>query len=223
MHSSSQLLGHSTSTFQELAQGRNLAANPWIAWESTQEITYENTHSVDWSFGNFEPFPEYPLWMERSVYPMDAGLVDKPSLPYSTIPGLSQRPQNTGTEQTAFSSADGPPGSITSVSPISQTANGSPLSNISSSNHVQSGLVIDQSYSTGIAMSIITPPGRFLCEYHGCVKHFSRAKDRDRHAAKHVAPKFPCIFRGCHRKGAMAFYRRDKLLNHVRRMHGSEV
>ena len=71
-----------------------------------------------------------------------------------------------------------------------------------------------------VAPQAAAPPGRFLCTYLGCGKDFSRAKDRDRHAGKHsLARPFPCTFPGCHASGAGAFYRQDKLREHLRKRH----
>jgi hypothetical protein len=61
--------------------------------------------------------------------------------------------------------------------------------------------------------------GRYYCTYKGCTQSFSRPKDRERHLKKHypeervfICPEKPC---------AMRFYRRDKLMDHSRRVHGA--
>lgn len=70
--------------------------------------------------------------------------------------------------------------------------------------------------SPGLA-SLAPRKGRYYCTYNGCTKSFSRPTDRERHSKKHypeervfVCPEIPCTMR---------FYRRDKLVDHSRRMH----
>ena len=62
---------------------------------------------------------------------------------------------------------------------------------------------------------------RFPCSHPGCSKTFSRSADMARHFKKHdpVAPLFYCTEAGCKFSGEKGFYRRDKLLSHVRTVH----
>lgn len=60
---------------------------------------------------------------------------------------------------------------------------------------------------------------RYYCNYKGCTRSFSRPSDRNRHLKSHYPEEriFVCPERPC----AMRFYRRDKLLDHSRRVHGA--
>lgn len=57
---------------------------------------------------------------------------------------------------------------------------------------------------------------RFHCSH--CTGTFSRAGDLRRHASKHEPglQAWDCPTLGCHRKGAKAFSRKDKMLSHSR-------
>ena len=48
---------------------------------------------------------------------------------------------------------------------------------------------------------------------------FARRGDLCRHAKKHLPPEHPCPVANCDRKGDEAFYRRDKLYDHLRKKH----
>lgn len=60
---------------------------------------------------------------------------------------------------------------------------------------------------------------RYYCNFKGCTRSFSRPGDRNRHLKSHYLEEriFVCPERLC----AMRFYRRDKLLDHSRRVHGA--
>lgn len=66
-----------------------------------------------------------------------------------------------------------------------------------------------------------TDKPRFQCSHPGCSKTFSRSADMARHFKKHdpVAPLFYCKEAGCKFSGEKGFYRRDKLLSHVKTVH----
>jgi hypothetical protein len=64
----------------------------------------------------------------------------------------------------------------------------------------------------------VTVRTRFHCTFPNCDSSFGRKGDRDRHALRHGAPRFPCPFLGCVRGGANGFWRNDKLTEH-RRTH----
>ena len=220
---SSQVSGLATPTFQPLPRGENFAPTPWVASQPTQDLDHENNHGFDWSLGNFESVPEFAVLMGLSYDSIDPRLVDEPSHPNPMIPESSQRSQSIDPEQVAFDPSYASLVFPALVSPISQAANESAISSITYHDQNQPSIIVHQSSSTQIPALAAAPPGRFLCAHHGCTKHFGRAKDRDRHATKHVAPQFPCTFQGCYRNGTMAFYGQDKLRDHVRRKHGLRV
>lgn len=60
---------------------------------------------------------------------------------------------------------------------------------------------------------------RYYCNFGGCTRSFSRPSDRNRHLKSHYPEEriFACPERPC----TMRFYRRDKLLDHSRRVHGA--
>jgi hypothetical protein len=60
---------------------------------------------------------------------------------------------------------------------------------------------------------------RFTCGYVGCNMTFARRGDFCRHAKKHLPGEHPCPVANCDRKGDEAFYRRDKLYDHLRKKH----
>jgi Zinc finger, C2H2 type len=66
-----------------------------------------------------------------------------------------------------------------------------------------------------------SPPNRTSCPQ--CPATFARAGDLKRHEKVHFPRQrtFHCRYSGCERKGARGFYRRDKLRDHVRVVHGS--
>jgi hypothetical protein len=49
---------------------------------------------------------------------------------------------------------------------------------------------------------------------------FTRKSDLERHVLKHEGNTFDCSAVGCNRRGIKAFYRPDKLGEHIRRAHG---
>ncbi|KAE8451710.1 hypothetical protein EG329_003167 [Mollisiaceae sp. DMI_Dod_QoI] len=64
-------------------------------------------------------------------------------------------------------------------------------------------------------------PGRnHFCNH--CNKAFERSSDLNRHAKVHFSGQriFPCTHLGCRRKEAKAFYRKDKLKDHEKQVHG---
>lgn len=69
------------------------------------------------------------------------------------------------------------------------------------------------------------PPGRQRAKILQCGicmfdKFFDRKHELERHMAAHYPGKFPCLQVGCALNGAKAFKRADKLLKHVRAVHG---
>ncbi|KAH8799767.1 hypothetical protein F5884DRAFT_758246 [Xylogone sp. PMI_703] len=64
---------------------------------------------------------------------------------------------------------------------------------------------------------------RYLCDH--CGKDFSRQDVLDRHQLRHdpTAPRYPCPFPDCKRTGSNGFPRRDKLRDHCRQIHHSEL
>ncbi|KAF8865133.1 hypothetical protein BDZ45DRAFT_580895 [Acephala macrosclerotiorum] len=64
---------------------------------------------------------------------------------------------------------------------------------------------------------------RFNCTHPNCSASFNRIGDLRRHDRVHGVPAHPCTVSGCSRKGGNAFYRRDKLLDHMRKKHGMTV
>jgi hypothetical protein len=77
----------------------------------------------------------------------------------------------------------------------------------------------------------ITPPApradinakRLMCPRTGCTTTFARPGDLRRHTRKHLKHEYHCPVDNCDRKGDKAFYRRDKLLDHQRKVHGMTV
>ncbi|MCJ1481505.1 hypothetical protein MMC06_001664 [Schaereria dolodes] len=68
-----------------------------------------------------------------------------------------------------------------------------------------------------------TANDRTPCSYPSCSRTFKRCADMERHARKHepTAQKYYCSVEGCKYGAAngKGFYRRDKLLSHVRNVH----
>jgi len=71
---------------------------------------------------------------------------------------------------------------------------------------------------------------RFYCMYKPCASEgmsFGRKADLERHiAAKHTRPSPPlvdCEDPGCHRRGKYGFVRRDKMIEHMRDVHKSDI
>ncbi|KUJ15785.1 uncharacterized protein LY89DRAFT_544911, partial [Mollisia scopiformis] len=63
----------------------------------------------------------------------------------------------------------------------------------------------------------------FVCPHANCGIDFARIGDLHRHQRAHSDPTHPCNVNGCIRKGRRAFYRHDKLLDHMRKKHGMMV
>ncbi|TGO39775.1 hypothetical protein BHYA_0048g00400 [Botrytis hyacinthi] len=63
------------------------------------------------------------------------------------------------------------------------------------------------------------PDPRFACNFIGCGETFGRQSDCNRHMKKHEAPEYSCPEPGCGRE----FYRRDKVMDHARRIHHLEL
>ena len=229
LHNSSQASGLSIPAFQLFPQVENFTATPLVASEPIRDLTYGEYNSFDWSLGTLGTLGtlgsvvEYPVLMGHSFDTIDPTLVDEPSRPNPMIPESPRRPQSIDPEHATFSLGYDPFVSTAVFSPVTHIAIRTTISNVTNYNHDQPGIVVDQSSSTQVPVPTAAPPGRFLCGYQGCTKHFGHAKDRDRHTTKHAAPQFPCTFQGCSRSGAMAFYRQDKLRDHVRRKHGLKV
>ncbi|KAF4634063.1 hypothetical protein G7Y89_g4038 [Cudoniella acicularis] len=64
---------------------------------------------------------------------------------------------------------------------------------------------------------------RFRCTQPNCGADFARIGDLRRHHRTHGAPAHPCTVNGCIRREQRVFYRRDKLLDHMRKRHGLAV
>jgi hypothetical protein len=64
-------------------------------------------------------------------------------------------------------------------------------------------------------------PDRHTCPH--CPRTFKRLGDVKRHEKVHIPGqrRFHCRQAGCERKGGRGFYRRDKLRDHVKTVHGS--
>ncbi|CZR60527.1 uncharacterized protein PAC_10423 [Phialocephala subalpina] len=73
------------------------------------------------------------------------------------------------------------------------------------------------------ASSTLPTSHRFNCTHPNCNANFNRIGDLRRHDRVHGPPAHPCTIAGCTRRGGNAFYRRDKLLNHLRKKHGMAV
>ena len=91
---------------------------------------------------------------------------------------------------------------------------------------IGSGEVLPQSCTHAPAIfstqPLITRNGpRFFCDYSGCFKSYSRHSDMRRHALSHntAAPLFFCRYAGC-RRGMRGFVRKDKLMAHIKAVHG---
>ena len=68
--------------------------------------------------------------------------------------------------------------------------------------------------------SATTDTSRFPCIHPGCFKTYSRHPDMRRHAASHSsAAGFFCHHAGC-RRAVRGFLRKDKLLAHLKAVHG---
>ncbi|KAF7898414.1 hypothetical protein EAF00_004860 [Botryotinia globosa] len=65
----------------------------------------------------------------------------------------------------------------------------------------------------------VAPAPRFACNFIGCGKTFGRQSDCNRHMKKHEAPDYSCPEPGCGRE----LYRRDKVMDHARRIHHLEL
>lgn len=63
----------------------------------------------------------------------------------------------------------------------------------------------------------------YICDYSGCGEPFRRRGDFLRHKQKHDIPHLPCPVQGCIRRGSRAFYRIDKLRDHLRNKHRMAV
>ena len=63
---------------------------------------------------------------------------------------------------------------------------------------------------------------RFVCDYPGCTKSYTRHPDMRRHALSHnaAAPTWFCHHTGC-RRGFRGFLRKDKLTAHLKAVHGA--
>ncbi|KAK0729471.1 hypothetical protein B0H67DRAFT_558890 [Lasiosphaeris hirsuta] len=61
---------------------------------------------------------------------------------------------------------------------------------------------------------------RHVCPIPGCTRSYKRRADLDRHMRKHDAnaPRYPCPSPDCSRKGGNGFVRKDKLMEHRRRL-----
>jgi len=74
--------------------------------------------------------------------------------------------------------------------------------------------------STSLPLSSLTSAAkvedRYICLFPGCELTFRRVADLKRHGLKHISLAFPCPILGC---GFRSFTRRDKLLDHARRVH----
>ncbi|KAL9103154.1 MAG: hypothetical protein Q9187_009039 [Circinaria calcarea] len=81
--------------------------------------------------------------------------------------------------------------------------------------------------SASPAATVTSPAasGRFPCLHPGCVRSFGRSSDLKRHVDKHnTGPRpFNCNVDGCKYNGAKGFYRRDKLIDHQRKIHGMHM
>ncbi|KAF7954399.1 hypothetical protein EAE96_005522 [Botrytis aclada] len=67
----------------------------------------------------------------------------------------------------------------------------------------------------GSFVNHVAPAPRFACNSIGCGKTFGRQSDRNRHMKKHGAAEYSCPAPRCGRQ----FYRRDKVMDHARRVH----
>ncbi|KAE8454011.1 hypothetical protein EG329_007787 [Mollisiaceae sp. DMI_Dod_QoI] len=120
----------------------------------------------------------------------------------------------------AFSSSN-PPGSSISSSPNNEMASSTTVLNASSAATVPPRtLVAPQATATP---PINTTNGRFNCTHPNCSASFNRISDLRRHDRAHGVPSHPCTVNGCLQQGVHAFYRRDKLLDHMRKKHGLDV
>ena len=75
--------------------------------------------------------------------------------------------------------------------------------------------------SPSVSSSSPISPDRHTCPH--CPRTFKRLGDVKRHEKVHIPGqrRFHCRQAGCERKGWRGFYRRDKLRDHVKTVHGS--
>ena len=87
---------------------------------------------------------------------------------------------------------------------------------------MQTGSSSAQGHDTASPTEVVNPPiqlSRFYC--HQCTKSYSRRGDLERHAKSHAqTPElYDCPMPRCQHTGWNGFLRKDKLVQHLRRMH----
>jgi uncharacterized Zn-finger protein len=73
----------------------------------------------------------------------------------------------------------------------------------------------------GMTVPSLVTKKKYICPVDTCKhKTFSRKADLERHSLTHTGERpFECRFEGCNRVGKRAFTRRDKLVDHQRKVH----
>jgi len=73
----------------------------------------------------------------------------------------------------------------------------------------------------GTTVPSLVTKKKYICPVETCKhKTFTRKADLERHNLTHTGKRpFECRFRGCNRVGKNAFPRRDKLVDHQRKVH----
>lgn len=119
-------------------------------------------------------------------------------------------------------------GSLSSTSAFTSTSS-------SSSDQTDSDIIPNLTSSTPVLLNapiptqappnlpISTINNRFNCTQPNCGADFARIGDLRRHHRVHGSPNYARSVSGCARRGGNAFYRRDKLLDHMRKKHGMTV
>ena len=60
---------------------------------------------------------------------------------------------------------------------------------------------------------------RHKCPLGLCEETFGRKADAERHMGKHEPPKYRCPIENCPYSAEKGFYRKDKLMSHLKSMH----
>ena len=156
---------------------------------------------------------EYVIYDSSSTYlGLHNGNVEKPV--FNDIPvaasGFGRLDSNpiTGVDSWAME-----PSSITTGNTTSAVDHGTIASAASYVNHSASPSSQQNTFSATAASSGHVCPS--------CSRTFTRPSDLQRHVKKHVpgGKPFGCPEPGCKYKGELGFYRKDKLLSHMRNRH----
>lgn len=161
---------------------------------------------------------EYIIYDSSSTYlGLRSDTVEKPffnDIPmannYSTASGFGRLDSNPITGVGSWATE---PSSITTGNTTSTIDHGTIASATSYVNHSASPPGQQNTFSATVASSGHVCPS--------CSRTFTRPSDLQRHVKKHVpgGKPFECSEPGCKYKGELGFYRKDKLLSHMRNRH----